>query len=712
MSPLDGRGMPDLPNDVLGSRRQLVDVGRRDTARERHGCIVRGASGVGIIHAMLVPDAWTWAGTVPIILAALALLIVPGLGVALILRIRVGLALGLAPVLSTGLFVIGGIVCGALRVRWSLGATILTVGVAWLASLVARVVLPPCRPELSSPLRQSNGRAAGKLGQTVAAAAGVVFAFSFFTWLYIRSAGSPDAFPQQPDTILHLALPQWMIAQGDVSYFHALAFTSGDESGGYPVAWHVMVATLSMATGAPVAVATSAFVLVVAGVVWPLGMAVLARTLFGIRPEVGALGAATAVIFNGYPFLQVVLGVLWPNFFGQALMPGALAVTVIAVRRTFAGVGVPQSVLSWSLVAMAMPGLLMAHFNSWVAYLVFTWMMLACASLRRARQSSDVQRRWLPLTLTLATLLAAGCVSLVLAPAGMLATGALGPETDLVAGLIDALFFAPRATTEMLLVSPLIVVGAVSAWRHNSVAAWTVPGCGFFMLLYFLSAAVDSSLTRHLTWPWYNISHRLAAIAVLPAALLLTAGLIAASTWLTKRSGMPSHRTLCAFALIAVLFVATGGYRHKKFETMTKQFHPTDAMSWVSAQELRSLRSLAAHIPQDSVVAANPWNGGTYLYVVSGRRLLWPTEKTNRSEDRKTLGLTLDSVGEDPRACAAARRQGVDYAITGGRPFAWATPENLSEYIGVDGVHADASWQLIAFEEPYSLYRLTGCSTL
>lgn len=117
-----------------------------------------------------------------------------------------------------------------------------------------------------------------------------------------------------------------------------------------------------------------------------------------------------------------------------------------------------------------------------------------------------------------------------------------------------------------------------------------------------------------------------------------------------------------------LLVVTGGGYvsAHRGF--IDRYFNPSGDRSWANPDELNALRRLAGRIGPNDVVAANPWNGATYLYVVSGRRMLFPTEKSLAGGDRVLLATRLDKAAESPEVCAAVRRQHVRFAITGGRP--------------------------------------------
>jgi hypothetical protein len=162
-------------------------------------------------------------------------------------------------------------------------------------------------------------------------------------------------------------------------------------------------------------------------------------------------------------------------------------------------------------------------------------------------------------------------------------------------------------------------------------------------------------------------------------------------------------------AVSVALVLGTHGYVQEHRDFLRGYFFPGKARSWASDAELRALRELSARIPPEALTAANPWSGGTYLYIVSGRRLLIPTEKALRPGDRELLAAELDRAGTDPDVCAAARRQNVQYAITGGIPFLWGE-DRVDLYRGIDSVGASDAFTKVATAGPYTLYRLTGCA--
>lgn len=672
---------------------------------------------------MLAPGTWSWSDAIPIAGVALILLFVPGLLTAVLLRVRPALALAVAPALTTGIVAVGGMVFGAARVAWSpvtLAATVLS---AWVLAALTRLVLRSVRPsdkaDAQSRVEQTSDSvlerpapwATGRIAQTLGTLAGTTFAFWFFARLLIWTSDTPAAFPQHPDTIFHLGLPQWMVENQDISFFHVLGFTTGGEGGGYPAGFHAMTATLAMLTDVPVVVATSAFVLVSAGIAWPLGMAELARTLLGRTPQAGALGAATSVLFTAFPYMLITFGVLWPNFYGQAILPGALVCVALLLEGLRAGVSRRRALAAGGLGVLCLPGLALAHYQAFVTFAVFAALMVLVATMRRALERRGTWSRFLPLAVTVVGLALAALASRVVAPASMVATGASGPELSPAEGREDALQFAPRGTENLTWLAVLVLVGAIfTLWRYRS-ALWATLAGAAMVWLFYINVAIDSPWAREFTWPWYNNAVRLSGVGVLPAALLVSVAILGLAGILVGWSKWRDVlNPIASAALLGVLLVGTSGYWATKYDWMNDFFHPAATHWWASPDELKALRALAEDVPEDAKVAANPWNGGSYMYIVSGQPMLWPTEKTNNTPDRQLLGRELDRAGTDPRVCAAAQRLGVEWAVTGGTPFAWATTRRMEEYAGVDAIGSTRGWEAVATEGPFTLHRLVSCA--
>jgi hypothetical protein len=638
----------------------------------------------------------TWLQAVPIILVASALLVAPGALAARLLGSRWATALAVGPALTTTAIVCGGIIAARWHTAWglfALGAVLLVM----LAALAATG-----RWILRSPPDHEDGGVAALF-------AGVALGVLGVTLVLIPVSGAASAFPQHPDTAYHLGTIRWMLEHRDISTLHAAGFSSPSGTGFYPAAFHGVAATVALLTSASPVVATSASAFVAAGVVWPAGLVLLARRVLGPGLGVSLAAGAASVAFSAFPFFLLGYGVLWPNLFGQALLPSLLALVV-----TFAN---GRDLLRKAVLAIsATPGIAIAHPNALIALALLGGLALLFSGVRSAWASKHSPRRALALAaLSASSTLAAIClwIAATQRSGAMRASSPPGPEMSLKDGVLDVVFFGPREAPNLWLLGVFVIVGVVVLLVRRR-SWWLVAGHLLVAVLYILDVAVDSATTRLLTWPWYSNSPRLAALLVVTSSLLAAAAIAALGSAIAALIGRVGYRpaavVMGAVAAPAVFLLATGaGYVSAHRQVLEPYFHPTEQNSWASPSELKALATLGRLIPPGQMVAANPWKGATYLYLVSGRQLLFATEKAWAPGDRALLGARLADAGRDVKVCAAARRQRLAYAITGGTSVG-AVDRQAKRYAGVDSVGSSRAFQLVAEAGPYRLFRLVSCA--
>ncbi|GAB3074327.1 hypothetical protein GCM10027053_45080 [Intrasporangium mesophilum] len=655
---------------------------------------------------VLVPGTATWADTVPVVFAAALLLFAPGAVGLLLLRLRPLAALALAPVVSTALVAGTGVLLPFLHTRWGLVPLVVATVGLWAVCAVVGAVLPPDR----------RGPVVGAPGWAVLAGVGLALLVVLASVLPVQS--SPEAFSQQPDTVFHLADIQWMLREGTISSLQAGKYQTPDWSGFYPSAFHGLTATVTLLTGASVPVSASGVVLVIVGLVWPLGCIALSFTVLGLRPGVALATGLTSVAFGAFPYLLMGYGVLWPAVLGQALVPASLAafVALVGVQSAppYAVAGRWRAAL---LVLVAVLALATAHPNALIVFGLFAALVVGGRVVRSA-WSLRVHRPWLAVGMVagfgLAVVLAL-LASRALRSQSMFEVGRFGPGRSAPQVWEYVLLFAADGVQVLPVLTALAVVGCVVLVKLHPGARWCVAALVLSLVLLWLNIAVDNGLVRALTWPWYNDTPRIETIVILPAVVASSAALVwlgdLVSGLLARRvRSVVTRREAAAVGAVAVLGATTILYVGAHQEVLRPYFHPSADRSWVTDDELVALRELSASLPPDAVVAANPWNGATYLYVVSGRRLLVPTEKTNYPGDISLLSLRLDAVGADPEVCAAAQRHQVDWAVTGGEAAHPVLKVTLDEYRGVDAVDRSPAWQKVRSAGPYTLYRRISCA--
>ncbi|WP_270886421.1 DUF6541 family protein [Pedococcus sp. 5OH_020] len=632
----------------------------------------------------------TWWQAAPVVAVAATLLFGPGTAAARVAGHRWQDAVALGPVLTAGALAATGVAAGAGGLAWGAAPLLLGLVILMLGALLVRRL--GGRPEAQG--------AGAPWSLVVALCLGAVAVIS----AVVTVTGSPSAFPQSPDTIYHLGTIRWMLEQHDVSALHAGGFASVDGSGFYPALFHGLAATVAMTTGCSPVVAASTTALVIAAFAWPSAVVLLARRVVGTgwAPTVGA-GVASAV-FPAFPFWLLGYGVLWPNVFGQALLPAALVLLIDAAQG-------PGRIRALLLLAIATPGLALAHPNAVFAFGLMGMGVVLGALLRAARR--DRRERggravvWLALAALGPAVLAGGWAALTARSVAMRASNPPGPEMSARDAVVDVLFFGPRDLAPLWVVGVLVLLGAVVLLVGRR-GRWLVLAHAGIAVLYFLDTAVDSERTRVLTWPWYNNSPRLAALMTVTAAVLLAAALAAGAELVTRR--LPRLSPPVAPLLVALLLVAlTGGLAWGQHRAaLGRYFDRPEAESYASDAAIDALRALGRRMPAKAVVAADPWKGGPYLYLASGQRLLFPTEKAWSPGDRALLGRRLDKASSDPTVCEAVRRQKVGWVITGGTT-ALSSPGQRRRYAGIDAVPGARGFTPVAGAGDYRLWRVGAC---
>jgi len=680
----------------------------------------------------MTTQASTWLATAPTILVVLLVLLTPGAVAARLAGVR-GLAMiALAPGVTTSTVVAGGALAAILGVRWGPAAFLASVAVTWLLAAA------------TGWARRRSPGGTGDRSLTIGLA-GVAIACLGVLVVAIPVTGSPESFPQHPDTIFHLGTAQWMLDHGDISTFHAMGFSRVSGTGFYPAAWHGLVVTIAQLTHAPITVTSSVLALVTSGVVWPLAMVMLAVTVFGPGLRVSVAAAVTSVAFSAFPHWLMGYGVLWPNLLGQAILPSALACLVILTRPApppspdpvphpdvdhvgdTRWPGLPAATtppLSRGQAGLALvtvvPGMAFAHPSAFISFVLLGYIMVAGILMRVAKSAGrerPVAAKRAKTGLVVGSAVALACwIAATGVSQVMRESNRGGPETGVGEAALDLLAFGPRGATRLWVLGALVIIGVVLVLARGSGRRWVATAMIVIGLMYFFLVSVDSPVTRLLTWPWYNNSPRLAALIVLPASLCATAVLISLSDGLDRtlrqfpgRLGSTRHWTSAVAPALVLVLITGGGYVNAHRKILDPYFHPVPRREWVNIQELAALRTLSTRIPADAVVAANPFNGGTYLYVVSGRRMLFPTEKSLADGDRSLLAEHLDDVGRSEAVCAAARRLGVRYAITGGNRNRSAK-ERYALYGGINEVGSSPAFRLVTLAPPYRLYELVRCA--
>lgn len=543
-----------------------------------------------------------------------------------------------------------------------------------------------------------------------------------------RGMVDPGMPAQTWDTPFHVNAIRWILETGDGSSLHLGAVSTNPRvERFYPGGWHDVVA-LVVTDSIPAAVNVTA--IVVAAVVWPLGLACLVAVTVprnGFAPVVAmVVGSA----FVAFPARMQSVGTLWPNAVAFALIPVALALTfrltsmhravrvgadpgsrpavAVALLGTLAGIGLchPSGVLAYGVVAAPL----------WVA----TWLRAA----RRYRTATPVVRG-----------VVVGLPAITLLGAAVLATSPLvravsAYERERVQGRLDAVVSVlTDAQLPMVLygnaegaawIVALVALGAVTTFVLHR-GRWLPASLVALLLMYTLTTAPYPPL-QWLVGPWYSDPLRLGGMAVLTMAPLAALGVVGAGELArtvvrrlsTERSEPRADRSatgVTALALV-VLVVSTGWLRADLRQWMYDLYYAEPEQRWglITPPELDMLQRAADELPDDSVVLGSPFTGAPFMYGIAGHDVVFPHISGLWGPDEQLVATRLDAAAYDDDVCTALEASGATHLYVDSRPY-WPENENQVRYESLLRPPEELPLGLELVDEGGSarLYEITSC---
>lgn len=698
----------------------------------------------------------TWVESAPTVLSLVALLYLPGLGFGLLAGLRGVVLVGAAPAVTATTVGATAFLADRVGLGWGMLAyllgTALTLGVGAL--------LGWWRRRTGTSWAGTVGPALDRLtvvGLGVAWSASALVAI-----LVLRTGiGAPDALLQTWDSVFHLNAVQAIRELGNASLLGGLNSLSGPDAPTlyYPSVWHALVA---LAPGS-VPVAANASTVVMACVVWPLGIAALARVVVPSLPLVTLAAPVVGASFLAFPTVLLSTSGQWPNGLSVALLPGALAVAAFMLRSW------TDSGVSGFLVALpALAGVALVHASGAFAMLyLLVPLVVGCAVSGAVRLGRAGRWRWVVGGAAVTALLV-GVMAAVLSRATVLQNTVNYPRPasgTVVDGLWDGLLDVPMVSDAAgnAAVLALVMVGCVAALVRRE-ARWLVVGWAVCVALVALATGPENDL-RWLTGFWYKSVPRVAALVPVAASVLGGLGavwlghLAARATARLARDGdrpaaarhvrasaadattpaadtraadtasageapgrearapaRPAVATIVAWAVPAVLLLgawaATDGFRHDdKVHRMAQGYDPDQIRygALVSHDEVDLLRSLEDVLPDDAVLLGDPFNGAAYAYAVSGVDVtIAQLGAAFASPAQQYLERHFRDIRTDPQVCEYVRELGVTHFYAD-EP-AWIEGTDVAaRWPGLYGVDVSEGFELVASAGGVGVYAVSAC---
>lgn len=641
----------------------------------------------------------SWLSILPALIVTGALLFLPGLLLGFLLRLR-GLRLfALAPALSVSLVAVAAIAAPFVGIRWSILPVLVLTAVASVAAFFwSRHVGVPARPR-----SRANAR------QLVAIIISIAVPAVLIGFVLVRSMHDPEFFSQRYDNFFHLNAVQYVLDTGNASPLWLGSMTSPAGVPFYPSGWHALVSIVVAVSGASVPLATNAMIIVVAAIVWPIGAVFLVRELLGRNQILTVIAGALAAAFPAFPFLLLHYGVLYPLFLGLAVATAAIVAAWWLLRP-----GTVSRRQDWALLlVLVVPGLGVAHPGALMAVVALTVPFVLARLLHRMRIPGR------PRLIAIGLLVAYAAVGVILLqvvrpPGSQIYWPIINTVPDSVGEVVAAGVYGYPSS---LGITALMAIGAYSVIRRGTYARWSILAMAVIsaVLYIIVSASPYETLRFWFTAPWYNNPPRIAAfwaIGVLPLAAL---GGIVLVTWLLRQRLLAPVRRFSErlpIVLIAVVVIALVGVTQNAAIRQaaadiefTYELRPGGPI--VSPDELDLMEDLDELVPEDAVIAGDPWTGASFAYGVSGRRVLMPHLLMDLTDDAETINTKLNTDGDSAQVCEALEDTGVAYVLDFSADGDFQ--ENDGDYSGLEDLDSSPFVELVEQRGDAKLYKIVSC---
>lgn len=483
-----------------------------------------------------------------------------------------------APVVAVGLYValgmalaaVGAFATGPVLVGCAMAVSAALYGAARLARRRSarrsfRAVALPCEETPGQIVGRGEAGAVCRRGDWAVLALYLVLGIAVTAFMTAFCLASPESIVQEYDNVHHLGVAQAFLQSGVWSPFAANLYSTPDAAavnplplgGFYPTAWSMLAALVASLTGCSVPLAANALNCTIAGVIYPISMFFLMRTLFPARLDVVAAGAVVMLASTQFPWALMIFGPLYPNMLAYALMSAVAAgfVCWLGPVRVFAKaspsdeasrprdasgflLGRPAACGRWFLLMLVgVIVLVFAQPNAVFSVGVYLVPFIVAKAYGHGRRragdrlppsadGSRAARRCGRLWAIAACLLIAGAwVAVFSVPLIQSVASFAWPATKTLAqALREVGLLMFRFSSLNVLLVLFFWTGFVWTFRHRR---WLWLACSFGLLaaLYGVAQTVDGPVKALLTGFWYTDSLRLAAAAAIFAVPLAALGL-------------------------------------------------------------------------------------------------------------------------------------------------------------------------------------------
>ncbi|WP_315637139.1 MULTISPECIES: DUF6541 family protein [Microbacterium] len=626
-----------------------------------------------------------WLAQTPVLVTALALLVIPGLPVGLLLRgvsavVRLGMSIGV----SLGIVAASSLVAPVLGMRWGLLPVGIVSAVVWAVAATLRLLG-----------RRSATVPAGRTGGAVWLA--IAAAFAGWVVILVVGIGSPNDPSQLYDGLFHLNAVEFVAATGDASPLHMTMVLPGHSTSFYPTLWHALTSLVLPVAGGVVP-ATNVVTIAVIALVWPVALATVTRVVFPSWPAAAIWAPLVGFAFSVFPLGFLNWGVLYPNLIGTALIPILIAAVLLAFAPAIPWPGRTLRLL----VALAVAaGTGLGHPSALLGALVLLLPFVLWRAWEAARRGGAATRVVVGLSV------AVGSVAFVaLWSKANVTTHEWLPTQTIAQASGEVLFLSPVGRSTGLLLGILVLLGVWRAARER--LWWVLVSYLVSAVLYLASAWLPVlPLRSFLVGIWYDDTTRVAALLAIWGLPLAALGmsLVVDRLHALWRAG----RRVTAIVLIGVIALLAATHllalRNDLRYMRDVSYRFDGASQGLSPDEAALFERLEAELPEDALVIGDPLTGAGLLFAYTGHDVVFPHVTGRYGTDAALLARTL--VEGDAAVCDAIENLGVTHALDFGDTVLFQ-----NHYTTYDGLHdLDEASILTEVDRvgDATLYEVTGC---
>ena len=647
------------------------------------------------------------------------ILYIPGFAALSLFGSRLSLSVSVAPLASTGILCMFGIVASLLQVTISAPLLLMYIGlfaVFGIGFLVSRVCAMTTH-YLSSKVRNLL------ISIIICSVIGAV--------LYIVPLNGLDSVAMTYDNVAHFGTVQSFAQSGEWSVFEFSRYLSSEsakispfmDSGGYyPGAWHIISAATIMLSGASVAVATNAVNYIIVAVIYPLSVFGMMSSITSPSARVAYIAPVASLFVASMPWALANLWPLYPNLLSMALLPAAIALFIAASSKN---VAFYDRVRYFLMFFAALLTFVFVQPNSCFSigvYLVpYCIYIILRSDFKRAKRDGHI--KLLKAALILAFCALAACTWLVFYQSSFM-TGVVNffwpPLYGIKEGILSIITLRLISASPQPILILLVLVGLFSTLRNNDVR-WTAVSILIMSSLYIVSVSFGDCPAKHLlTGFWYTDPYRVAAMLGFSLVVPVSFGIehVFPSLYMGDSLQSRSMILLLDGTAILVLCLALQAYPGKALRLMADNrylLNQQHNQSMYSSDEQEFILKAMQVIPQGEFAINQPYDGSLFAYGLNNAPLFYRDMSgygsLGESQFSKSVRLRINEIDQLDNLKDSLKQRKINYILLlhrdeeeSIRMFPDYKPE---DWIGINSITDETSGiEVLLTQDDMRLYRI------